>query len=1667
MKTFFISSTFKDMHAERDALHQAVFPALRKLAKPYGEEIDALDLRWGVDTSLMTEAQSGMHVIETCMDAIDRCRPYMVVLIGERYGWIPEEGLISELHDARMERWGGVPMSITQMEILYGALESDALERCVFCFRDAHFSDSLPEAVRGAYAAESDEHRKKLSALKEKIKATPGAKIMEYSLSWDEARKCVTGTEQFIQKLTALLGEMLKAELCEAEELCFEERIIKDAVLTAQRHMASYVERSKLSGGASVLNGRSGTWFYGEGGCGKSAYLSSVFRGHMRAGVSSFIYYCGNENCASADVFIDTLLFWLNAREGRRESLQGSELTRVQKLKQILELLKKPRSRNSVILVDAVDQMEENITDILTMLGKAVFRDPVEEYTFGMAVTSTDDYYAENKAKLEINDFSGRQIGGLEPAEAVSLAQKHAAKRGKHISPEVIEQIRTNPCYTNPYYLSLALQEIFMLSAADFKAAEAMAPGMQGLTLYMNKIFLDNPADIREMTLHMLDFTVARFESRFSDMAHLATAAPKFIFQLLAVSKNGLTIAELSALAQLEGKTLLPMAVQSLFSFMYDALSENSDGRWSFSHRLLREGLLEDMQSGQQCMLSKLLHIYYKQAGNVHESFYYALRSGDRACVAAAINETFAEETESEYLAMFGDYLVQTGLSAATEFVHADAERYAHLAARAVLSDTDKAIQSYAFWYTLFDGVISKAAVSETTLFYLLAAKAALLRYSDDKDSRADCFDAMLRLYEGGVQGVEQTLFEAMLYMLCYEVGVADADRIDRCLALLTARVQAGETERDFTDLFSWVKTDMGQLTVFWRLAQTQKAQERIETLTNLRIAVFAALKKLQLKNWECMSRLESLVYMMLYRQMCYIAQLLNNSGKFSLAGEVLEESASYYEARIRFFPSADERAGYVEWLFGKIDNIKAEYVQAYIEKLRAQLEALHAAAPLPYFERLLGHTYYLETDNLRRLKRAGKADASYKEKLLLAYKKGIRIYEKLAQERNCEVQYDKTLDMLSNLRYQRVLARQEMDIWNWKDDLPSLYYKKGEKRRAELMEEDLERLIACASELYEKEKSLQRLYELVWGYDAGVRYYSFRQMGEKANAWAKSLLACLEKIIAQAPTGGNCTKGDLYLTLAQCAQRFGSKEKADEFAQAALSYYQMLSKEWIEKNNYVRRMTDVKVHALLVQLCVCDNTDKALALFAQAEAELTKLGEEKEDRQTRADLMRMLYTALGFVYYNSGETVRAAEAFSSAAQNSSTPIASLYMSTKEEELIDITYYLEGQTVRAFLTEEKALADACLKRFAIIVESNTTEENSAMRPLLLVRMQEFAEMYQRVFAGEPLCAPLHYILMETKAARQKEKYEKQLPVVREKRAAFETWEAEKGDIAAQAYCDLLKAYGESLSVLAEHCEKGSEEYNAVFIEIMRLRKKLAQHYWAAENVRYAVWFERDFAQQFEFKPELMEGAFSTEETYAYWLNLKPRLLDAPYINRNAEADIANLQEFGVSACVRMYAHTNDLQYLEAAVSDILAYRAYLENRFGVNKEDDAWFKEVHHGFYTQEQKIYLEMQADGRVEEQAWLSRLLCSLEAQLRIVLFLPPSFYPEKLDMLFALQNSDVSDRLAVQRAIDMVQTAQSGKDIDTGYYLSSAVRALGADASVEEVEAYIQKIQEKNGQ
>lgn len=131
----FISSTFRDMHAERDYLVKVVFPKLRARLEQRRIHLVDIDLRWGVTQ----EQADNDRVLDLCLDQIDTCRPFFIGLLGERYGWVPET-----LPDLDESCSGVVPAltgkSITELEILHGVLRNPRMQRhAAFCFRDPDF----------------------------------------------------------------------------------------------------------------------------------------------------------------------------------------------------------------------------------------------------------------------------------------------------------------------------------------------------------------------------------------------------------------------------------------------------------------------------------------------------------------------------------------------------------------------------------------------------------------------------------------------------------------------------------------------------------------------------------------------------------------------------------------------------------------------------------------------------------------------------------------------------------------------------------------------------------------------------------------------------------------------------------------------------------------------------------------------------------------------------------------------------------------------------------------------------------------------------------------------------------------------------------------------------------------------------------------------------------------------------------------------------------------------------------------------------------------------------------------------------------------------------------------------------------------------------------------
>ncbi|RJP54066.1 MAG: DUF4062 domain-containing protein [Anaerolineaceae bacterium] len=164
----FLSSTFLDMHAEREELIKFTFPELRKKCRERQVELVEVDLRWGVTEE---QAERG-EVLPICLTEIENCRPYFVGLLGERYGWVPE-AIDNEL--CREHPWlvAHRGKSVTELEIIHGVLDNPGMDKLAFFFfRVPETSGKVEKALAALpdYQPEPITAKTKLATLKEKIR---------------------------------------------------------------------------------------------------------------------------------------------------------------------------------------------------------------------------------------------------------------------------------------------------------------------------------------------------------------------------------------------------------------------------------------------------------------------------------------------------------------------------------------------------------------------------------------------------------------------------------------------------------------------------------------------------------------------------------------------------------------------------------------------------------------------------------------------------------------------------------------------------------------------------------------------------------------------------------------------------------------------------------------------------------------------------------------------------------------------------------------------------------------------------------------------------------------------------------------------------------------------------------------------------------------------------------------------------------------------------------------------------------------------------------------------------------------------------------------------------------------------------------------------------------
>ncbi len=196
----FISSTFNDMHAERDYLVKYVFPELSVWCEKRKLRLIDIDLRWGVSTA----DSMANNTVLACLNNIDESRPFFLCFLGQRRGWIPESEDISEStyrnYPSIAEYVG--KSSVTEMEIEHALLrpmlrivdgrnlEQQPVRHALFFFRNDPFTSiELSDVHRKIYtnSAAGDQllADRELSYFKEKVRSRWN--VCDYDCRWDES----------------------------------------------------------------------------------------------------------------------------------------------------------------------------------------------------------------------------------------------------------------------------------------------------------------------------------------------------------------------------------------------------------------------------------------------------------------------------------------------------------------------------------------------------------------------------------------------------------------------------------------------------------------------------------------------------------------------------------------------------------------------------------------------------------------------------------------------------------------------------------------------------------------------------------------------------------------------------------------------------------------------------------------------------------------------------------------------------------------------------------------------------------------------------------------------------------------------------------------------------------------------------------------------------------------------------------------------------------------------------------------------------------------------------------------------------------------------------------------------------------------------------------------
>nr|XP_054748224.1 TPR repeat-containing protein DDB_G0287407-like isoform X1 [Lytechinus pictus] len=533
----FVSSTFRDFHAERELFIKEVFPELRIWCEKRRLYLVDCDLRWGVPKDTTSE-----ETLRTCLSEIDRCyqdniMPFFLNLTspeqltklipylsqipddsGERCGWIPNQ---MEVPESVMQEYRWIMgLSVTEMEIMHAAYRKTN-PNSIFFIRDSTFLESLPEKFKKDFVDVNPIAPEKLNMLKQMLKERFGTNQVhfyecQYNGIGDDGQVELCGMESLRDKVFEFFTERI------SEQYPLDDRPLDPYQQTKEAHESFMKNRCGCVLGRTAIleqikdyvvttSSNAPLLLLGGPGTGKSSIMAKVAEvsvtkattreipGSPDIGWHVFYHFVGAvPGSPNLELALKRLLREIGAV---KESQMPKDLEETCQV--TYAALSNPNTRPVIIIIDALNQFDESKeSTVLTWLPNKLA--PQIRCIFSMIDQTPQHQTLELRSNVPLSIF----VTPLDMESREAIVRETLGNYNKKLDEEQMANLLGKESSQNPLWLSVACEElrVFGLFSKVTDKINKLADGLLNLLAQVfDRFEEENGGELLIATLCLLE----------------------------------------------------------------------------------------------------------------------------------------------------------------------------------------------------------------------------------------------------------------------------------------------------------------------------------------------------------------------------------------------------------------------------------------------------------------------------------------------------------------------------------------------------------------------------------------------------------------------------------------------------------------------------------------------------------------------------------------------------------------------------------------------------------------------------------------------------------------------------------------------------------------------------------------------------------------------------------------------------------------------------------------------------------------------------------------------------------------------------------------------------------------------------------------------------------